>query len=371
MSKSPPIDSSLRPGPISRWQHPLIPATEPSAIKAAVLSQPASQLPANNRRARRTLIGTQLPPAENLRQRAANLLRATRKFESLGRSGPNHQVHADLLWPNPTPSARCTRWARSQLDFQPPILPCGRCPAQSKREFASDRHNLVLSNSDSRSASNISAAFSIDHARPRLRACLASRGIDSRVPIRNARPRSWLKQAQDAATHAKLPEELATVVELLRSRTARQPQPTKTLVVSTTIERVGPQPPRRDFGRRTAIRRRNPRFSSRNLHGSEMLARDPQSGSNVGATQPIWRRAPRFQSRDRVEPRLGGCVSQPRRAARRARHEWKKQSPTTIRRSLRCRKIRRCFAPSSRVSTSRRLCQCHRGYKPRYRTRAP
>src|SRR5882757_6418299 len=31
-SKAPPIDTSLRPGPASRWQHPNIPSKAPSAI---------------------------------------------------------------------------------------------------------------------------------------------------------------------------------------------------------------------------------------------------------------------------------------------------------------------------------------------------
>lgn len=62
-SKSPPVDTSLRPGPISRWRHPVIPGDESSAIKSAMLSAPAGEP------ARRTW--DQLPPAEDLRNRAA------------------------------------------------------------------------------------------------------------------------------------------------------------------------------------------------------------------------------------------------------------------------------------------------------------
>src|SRR4051812_17531008 len=43
ISKAPPIDPSLRPGPVSRWQHPTIPAAESSPIKAAVLSEQSLQ----------------------------------------------------------------------------------------------------------------------------------------------------------------------------------------------------------------------------------------------------------------------------------------------------------------------------------------
>src|SRR5262245_13027499 len=35
-SKSPPIDPSAKPGPVSRWQRPAIPHEEPSAIKSAM-----------------------------------------------------------------------------------------------------------------------------------------------------------------------------------------------------------------------------------------------------------------------------------------------------------------------------------------------
>src|SRR6185295_7798541 len=62
-SKAPPVDTSLRPGPISRWRHPVIPGAEPSGIKSAMLSTPAGEP------ARRTW--DQLPPAEDLRNRAA------------------------------------------------------------------------------------------------------------------------------------------------------------------------------------------------------------------------------------------------------------------------------------------------------------
>src|SRR6476659_8530540 len=61
-SKSPPVDTSLRPGPISRWRHPVIPG-ESSGIKSAMLSAPAGEP------ACRTW--DQLPPAEDLRSRAA------------------------------------------------------------------------------------------------------------------------------------------------------------------------------------------------------------------------------------------------------------------------------------------------------------
>src|SRR4051794_33583173 len=62
-SKSPPVDPSLRPGPISRWRHPVLSGDQSSAIKAALLSTPAGE-PARS-------TWDQLPPAEDLRNRVA------------------------------------------------------------------------------------------------------------------------------------------------------------------------------------------------------------------------------------------------------------------------------------------------------------
>ena len=42
-SKAPPVDTSLRPGPISRWRHPVIPGESASPIKSAMLSAPAGE----------------------------------------------------------------------------------------------------------------------------------------------------------------------------------------------------------------------------------------------------------------------------------------------------------------------------------------
>ena len=54
-SKKPPVDTSLRPGPISRWQHPVVPKDGATSIKTAVLSTQAtaSDQPAWDHLARR------------------------------------------------------------------------------------------------------------------------------------------------------------------------------------------------------------------------------------------------------------------------------------------------------------------------------
>src|SRR4051812_32220193 len=63
-SKKPPVDTSLRPGPVSRWQHPVIPKDEATSIKTAVLSTQAT-VPDEP-------TWGQLPPAEDLRHRVAD-----------------------------------------------------------------------------------------------------------------------------------------------------------------------------------------------------------------------------------------------------------------------------------------------------------
>jgi tetratricopeptide (TPR) repeat protein len=63
MSKAPPVDTSLRPGPISRWQRPAAP-TEPSAVKSAVTDSSPMKASAG---------WDQLPPTETLINRAAGL----------------------------------------------------------------------------------------------------------------------------------------------------------------------------------------------------------------------------------------------------------------------------------------------------------
>src|SRR3954454_20115999 len=62
-SKKPPVDTSLRPGPVSRWKHPVIPKDEATTVKTAVLStQAVPDQPTWD----------QLPPAEDLRHRVEN-----------------------------------------------------------------------------------------------------------------------------------------------------------------------------------------------------------------------------------------------------------------------------------------------------------
>jgi tetratricopeptide (TPR) repeat protein len=62
-AKSPPVDTSLRPGPISRWRRPTIPGENPTAIKSALLASPAGEPDSR--------AWDQLPPAEDLRSRVA------------------------------------------------------------------------------------------------------------------------------------------------------------------------------------------------------------------------------------------------------------------------------------------------------------
>lgn len=68
-AKSPPVDTSLRPGPISRWRRPNIPGENPTAIKSALLASPTGDHAAR--------AWDQLPPAEVLRNRVASRAKET------------------------------------------------------------------------------------------------------------------------------------------------------------------------------------------------------------------------------------------------------------------------------------------------------
>src|SRR4051812_39239726 len=58
-SKKPPVDTSLRPGPVSRWRRPALPNDTASVKTALLSSQPVAPEPTWD----------QLPPADDLRHR--------------------------------------------------------------------------------------------------------------------------------------------------------------------------------------------------------------------------------------------------------------------------------------------------------------
>ena len=200
-SKSPPVDTSLRPGPISRWRHPVIPGTESSAIKSAMLSAPAGE-PAPR-------MWDQLPPAEDLRNRAAargpdtdptfyarlttqpNAIQFTPKpltqptwltefDETVLRESSQTQVNA-AIFDSPLNAPNFV----NQTVSQSPVSHIERSE-QVNRAFALDAIDQSLAKS------NVSPSIISD--------CVET-------------PAGWLEQAQHAAKNADSREELSSVVE--------------------------------------------------------------------------------------------------------------------------------------------------------------
>jgi tetratricopeptide (TPR) repeat protein len=177
-SKAPPIDTSLRLGPVSRWQRPVIPRGEPSVIKAAVLSQPSPTAtePAH-------LGWDQLPPVEDLLQQAAN--RVVTDPTSIDRVAVPHQ--STLVAPTPLGQPA---WIAAHIDIADPLesmssIRFGKPPIASI-------HNGQPANSPTAD----------EDAVPNF----VSDGEDT--------PECWLAHAQDAALNAESVEELSTIIAL-------------------------------------------------------------------------------------------------------------------------------------------------------------
>jgi tetratricopeptide (TPR) repeat protein len=200
-SKSPPVDTSLRPGPISRWRHPVIPGEEPSAVKSAMLSAPICAP------ARPTW--DQLPPAEDLRNRAvargqdtdptffARLTTTPNAIQFMPKplTQPNWLTESDEI---------VSRESRpidvSQAVFDSPL---------NTPDFANQTSSQCLGSPIER-AEHINRAFAIDTndastPKDNVSPSILSNCIET--------PNGWLEQAQHAAKAANSPDELASVVE--------------------------------------------------------------------------------------------------------------------------------------------------------------
>ncbi len=200
VSKAPPIDTSLRPGPVSRWQHPVIPHAEPSAVKAAVLSQPLPQ-PAEPAH----LAWDQLPPAESLRQLAA-AQHPTDPALMDRLAGQDQIIHV-----TPTPLAQPI-WVNTDLDQA--IAPESSQNRSGLAHFAesSEQHVPVPLSADS---NQITSAFAIiDSADSAISPVAREDDLPTIVSDCEDTPESWLAQAQDAATRAESAEDLSTVIDL-------------------------------------------------------------------------------------------------------------------------------------------------------------
>jgi tetratricopeptide (TPR) repeat protein len=200
-SKSPPVDTSLRPGPISRWRHPVIPGEESSGIKSAMLSVPAGEP------ARRTW--DQLPPAEDLRSRAA-----TRKPETDPTFYARLSTAPNAIQFTPKPLTQPT-WL---TEFDESVLRESNPTQVDAAVFDSPLNAPGFANQTAAQspipnverAEQVNRAFALDTIDTTLAKADVSPSIISNC---DETPAGWLEQAQHAAKDANSPEELSSIVE--------------------------------------------------------------------------------------------------------------------------------------------------------------
>ena len=206
MSKSPPIDNSLRPGPISRWQHPAIPVSEPSAIKAAVLTVPS--LPPSTTSSD---VGGWNPVGDISQQRVTTAaFRDPAGLEHLGDPDPIiRSIPTSLAQPDSIASASSVASA-APLDFRPPLLSADTA-THTPTNLNAESIAAALSIPPAR---KIDAAFSGDEHAHFGTPTSYTEQPTSTVSDPETTSASWLNQAQNAATTAETPEELTTVISL-------------------------------------------------------------------------------------------------------------------------------------------------------------
>lgn len=215
VSSAPPIDTSLRPGPVSRWQRPNIPRSEPSPIKSALLSPPqgTAPTPVHPR-------WDQLPPGEALR----------RQVQSQGE--PTDPTFYDRL----TASDQAIRFNPTPLTqpglviAEPPqIVPLPPVAANSPAPFEEPKGAAAIpvqapeaapANPIIATSGQVSKAFdidAIDQFKSTLAPAIELPKFDDELPMMiSDAPESaadWLALAQDAATDAVSAEELTSVIE--------------------------------------------------------------------------------------------------------------------------------------------------------------
>lgn len=197
-SKAPPVDTSLRPGPISRWRHPDPPASK-SPIKSALMATPQSE-PERRK-------WDVLPPAEDLRTRSdvnetdpTFYSRLTKtpgiQFNTKPLTQPNWLTEFDeavAAKSNPVPVASAVFDAEiNQPAFATPV-------SASVPDTSFERMQRV------------SSAFELESLYIEPAAAEVSPSIISDIADT---PEGWLEQAQNAATKSSTPDELSAVVEL-------------------------------------------------------------------------------------------------------------------------------------------------------------
>jgi tetratricopeptide (TPR) repeat protein len=204
-SKSPPVDASLRPGPISRWRHPVIPGDEASAIKSALLSTPAGE-PAHS-------TWDQLPPAEDLRNRAA-----ARGKETDPTFYSRLTTSQNAIQFTPKPLTQPTWLTEFDADASRESIEIKNVIQIDTAVFDSPLNATGYANQTAaltpgsavERAGHVMRAFELDpidtsSAKVDVSPSIVSNCVET--------PEGWLEQAQHAARDANSPEELSAVIE--------------------------------------------------------------------------------------------------------------------------------------------------------------
>ena len=205
-AKSPPVDTSLRPGPISRWRRPSIPGENPTAIKSALLASPAGE-PASR-------AWDQLPPAEDLRSRVASRAKETDPT-FFGRLTPA----PDSVHFTPTPLTQ-PNWL-TEIDEQA-AHETNQAPKVGATIFDVPLETAVAANQAAAAVVPTPPAAQLQRSEQVSRA-FAVDGLDTPSttieepavlmpdPVESAD--GWLEQAQQLAQDAASLEELSAVIE--------------------------------------------------------------------------------------------------------------------------------------------------------------
>ncbi len=206
VSKAPPVDTNLRPGPISRWRSPIIPGSEKSAVKAAMLSPSATPsgepkwdvLPLGDvLRNQSAARGKETDPTFYSRLAdSSSLIRFTPKPLNQPSWITGHEAQEAAL-PQPQP-------APIHVDaavFDVPLAASG----YASQTTALQRLPATVPLPPAPSQFNKQGSVDATLAKAEVSPSIVSNCVES--------PAGWLEQAQNAAKSAESIEELAAVIE--------------------------------------------------------------------------------------------------------------------------------------------------------------
>lgn len=213
-SNEPPIDSSLRPGPVSRWRRPSIRRGESSTIKTALLNpaQGTAPTPAHPG-------WDQLPPGEALRRQVQSRGEPTDPtfFDRLTASDPTIRF-------NPTPLTQpgLVTAEPPQIVPLPPVAANSPAPFEEPKGAAaipSQAPEAVPANPIIAKSDQMSKAFDIGPLgqKPTPAPAIVLPKVEDDLPMLVSdapeTAEDWLALAQDTATDAVSAEELTAVIE--------------------------------------------------------------------------------------------------------------------------------------------------------------